>query len=77
MPDTINDEFKNKFSEELVRNVFRDSKRTELCLNEADVISMSKSERGVSIDETNLDPEAIMRLKKTTVLTGNHAVKNQ
>jgi hypothetical protein len=29
------------------------------------------------MDENHPDAEAFMRLKKTTVLTGNHAPKNQ
>jgi len=38
-----------------VKNVFRDCKRTQLCLNEEDIIHMSRSDRGMSIDETNID----------------------
>lgn len=50
----MNDEFKSKFSEEILKNVFRDGpKRTELCLNESDIISISRSDR-ISIDETNV-----------------------
>lgn len=33
LPENIDEEFKNRFSEELVKNVFRDSKRTELCVS--------------------------------------------
>ncbi len=68
-----------------MNNIFNDSKRTELCLNEQDILSFNKrSDRGFSIDETpeieaealkDITPEEIefMRLKKTTVLTGNHS----
>lgn len=72
LPEQISSEFKEKFSSELIKNVFRDQKRTELCLNEEDIINISRSERGESIDETNAD---VMRLKRTTVLTGNHTAK--
>ena len=74
--DKISDEFKSKFSDEVVKNVYREEKRTELCLNEADIISISRSDR-FSIDETNFNQEENggMSLKKTTVLTGNHAPK--
>lgn len=50
----MNQEFKDRYSDELVRNVFRDTKRNELCINEADIISMSRSDR-VSMDETHVD----------------------
>ncbi len=53
LPETISEDFKNKFSDELVKNVFRPSKRTELCLKEADIVSITRSDRGFSIDETN------------------------
>ena len=43
--DQVNTDLKGKLSEELVRNVFREEKRTELCVNEADIISISKSDR--------------------------------
>jgi hypothetical protein len=55
LPDSLGDEFKSRFSDELVRNVFREAKRTELCLNEADIISLSRSERGMSMEESNLN----------------------
>lgn len=38
LPESLGDEFKGRFSEELVKNVFREGKRTELCLNEADIV---------------------------------------
>jgi hypothetical protein len=43
LPDTLEDELKSRFSDELVRNVFRDNKRTELCLNEADINLIGKT----------------------------------
>jgi len=73
LPETISEDFKNRFSDELVRNVFRPVKRTELCLNEEDILNITRSDRGMSIDETNHGD--IMKLKKTTVLTGNHPTK--
>lgn len=38
---------------------------------------MTRSDRGVSMDETHPDAnqDNVMKLKKTTVLTGNHALK--
>jgi hypothetical protein len=74
LPQNLGQEFKDRFSEELVKNVFRDTKRSELSLNEADIIEISRSDRGYSIDDTN-NSDAFMKLKKTTVLTGNHASK--
>ena len=71
----MSDELKSKFSEELIKNVFREGpRRSELCINEADIISISRSDR-MSIDETHAEAEGVMKLKKTTVLTGNHAPK--
>ena len=43
--DQANAELKGKLSEELVKNVFREERRVELCLNEADIISISRSDR--------------------------------
>jgi hypothetical protein len=47
------DDFKSLFSEEILKNVFNEKKRNELCLNEEDILSLKKSERGYSIDEVN------------------------
>lgn len=56
--------------------MFRTSKRDELSLNDQEIVILAKSERGMSIDETsqgdNKSPDQVMRLKKTTILSGNH-----
>lgn len=71
--DQANNDLKTKFSEELVKNVFRDERRNELSLNEADIISISRSDRQSFDAEGHLsNQDSEMRLKKTTVLTGNH-----
>ena len=49
----MTDEFKSLFSEEMLKNVFNEKKRNELSLNEEDILSLKKSERGYSIDEVN------------------------
>jgi hypothetical protein len=51
LPDQISDEFKTNFSEEILKNVFNDAKRTELCLHEADVLLENSSDRGLSMDD--------------------------
>ena len=72
-----------QLTDEIFNNVFNESKRSELCINEQDILSMQKkSDRGFSIDESpeiedeegkEMTPSEIefMKLKKTTVLTGN------
>jgi hypothetical protein len=70
------------FTHEILRNVFNETKRGDLCIDEEDILSIKRSERGFSIDEgpelslnTNEEiKEEEMKLKKTTVLTGNHLV---
>jgi hypothetical protein len=57
--------------------VFNATKRTDLCIDEEDILSIKRSDRGFSIDEgpeLNLEEnkEDDMKLKRTTVLTGNH-----
>jgi hypothetical protein len=57
--------------------VFNTTKRTDLCIDEEDILSIKRSDRGFSIDEgpeLNLEEnkEDDMKLKRTTVLTGNH-----
>ena len=57
--------------------MFNASKRTDLCIDEEDILSIKRSDRGFSIDEgpeLNLEEnkEDDMKLKRTTVLTGNH-----
>ena len=78
LPDTMAPEFKSQFSEEILKNVFNGVKRTELCLNEEDTIALTK-DRVLSMDETskqtNDGTNAHMKLKKTTILSGNHAAK--
>lgn len=62
--------------------MFNQCKRGDLCIDEDDILSIKRSERGFSIDEgpelsLNSNEETKgdeMRLKKTTVLTGNHLV---
>jgi hypothetical protein len=50
----IPESLKKQFSVEIVNNVFNAEKRTELCLNEEDIISsqQKRSDRGFSIDES-------------------------
>ena len=57
--------------------MFNATKRTDLCIDEEDILSIKRSDRGFSIDEgpeLNLEyyKEDDMKLKRTTVLTGNH-----
>lgn len=57
--------------------MFNATKRTDLCIDEEDILSIKRSDRGFSIDEgpeLNLEEnkEDDMKLKRTTVLTGNH-----
>lgn len=57
--------------------MFNTTKRTDLCIDEEDILSIKRSDRGFSIDEgpeLNLEEnkEDEMKLKRTTVLTGNH-----
>jgi hypothetical protein len=80
----MGDALKSQLTPEIVNNVFNSAKRSELCINEQDILSLhKKSDRGFSIDESpeieaeegkEMTPTEIefMRLKKTTVLTGNH-----
>lgn len=77
--------FKTQFTDEMMKNVFNDTRRYELSIKEEDVLLAKRCDRGMSIDEgpEYADPpvgkdevellhEQHMRLKKTTVLTGNH-----
>lgn len=72
--------------------MFNEGRRYELSLKEEDVLLAKRSDRGMSIDEgpeyddkhvgkdeVQLlhEKEEFMRLKKTTVLTGNHALLNK
>jgi hypothetical protein len=82
--EQMGDTLKSLLTPEIVNNVFNPTKRSELCINEQDILSLHKrSDRGFSIDESpeieaeegkEMTPSEIefMRLKKTTVLTGNH-----
>lgn len=78
MPESL----QTNFTHEILRNVFNETKRGDLCIDEEDILSIKLSERGFSIDEgpelslnTNEEiKEEEMKLKKTTVLTGNHLV---
>ena len=84
IPEEMSATLKSHMTDEVLTNVFNNTKRNELCLNEQDILShFRKSDRGFSIDETpeneeeeqkELTPSELefMRLKKTTVLTGNH-----
>jgi hypothetical protein len=84
LPETLSDSLKGKLTDEIFNNVFNTEKRTELCLKESDILSQIKrSDRGYSIDESpEIEAEEqkemttseleFMKLKKTTVLTGNH-----
>ena len=77
-PEQMGDTLKSLLTPEIP------TKRSELCINEQDILSLhKKSDRGYSIDESpeilaeegkEMTPSEIefMRLKKTTVLTGNH-----
>ena len=80
LPEQISENFTSQFSDEILKNVFNETRRYELSLKEEDILLSKKSDRGFSIDEQpeyegkETDPD--MRLKKTTILTGNHtAVK--
>ena len=80
----MGDTLKSLLTPEIVNNVFNPTKRIELSINEHDILSIhKKSDRGFSIDESpEIEAEEgkemtsseieFMRLKKTTVLTGNH-----
>ena len=82
--EQMGDTLKSQLTPEIVNNVFNPTKRSELCINEQDILSLHKrSDRGFSIYESpeieaeegkEMTPSEIefMRLKKTTVLTGNH-----
>jgi hypothetical protein len=83
-PEHMGDPLKSLLTPEISHNVFNPTKCSELCINEQDILSLhKKSDRGYSIDESpeilaeegkEMTPSEIefMRLKKTTVLTGNH-----
>jgi hypothetical protein len=74
LPDTLT----APFNDEILKNVFNPTKRPELCIDEEDILSIKRSDRGFSIDEgpeLSLEEnkgEEDMKLKRTTVLTGNH-----
>ena len=81
LPLTLPETLSSPFNDEILKNVFNPSKRSELCIDEEDILSIQRSERGFSIDEgpelsleENKAGEGgdLMKLKKTTVLTGNH-----
>jgi hypothetical protein len=77
LPQSLPDTLTAPFNEEILKNVFNPTKRSELCIDEEDILSIKRSDRGFSIDE---GPELSleenkgedMKLKRTTVLTGNH-----
>jgi hypothetical protein len=77
LPQSLPETLTAPFNEEILKNVFNPTKRSELCIDEEDILSIKRSERGFSIDE---GPELSleenkgedMKLKRTTVLTGNH-----
>jgi hypothetical protein len=78
----LTESLQTNFTHEILRNVFHETKRGDLCIDAEDILSITRSERGFSIDEgpelslnTNEEiKEEEMKLKKTTVLTGNHLV---
>jgi len=83
LPETMSEAFTAQFSAEILKNVFNERRRYDLSVNEADMLS-AKNDRGLSIDEgPELSSEPlngeidVMKLKKTTVLTGNHALLKQ
>ena len=47
------EEFKSKYSEDILQNVFNTNKRDELSLNDNEIVILAKSEMGMSIDETS------------------------
>lgn len=51
LTDKISESFKNQFTEEIIKNVFNDTRRYELSLKEDSIIKAKKSDRGFSIDE--------------------------
>jgi hypothetical protein len=77
LPQSLPETLTAPFNEEILKNVFNPTKRSELCIDEEDILSIKRSDRGFSIDE---GPELSleenkgedMKLKRTTVLTGNH-----
>jgi hypothetical protein len=77
LPQSLPETLTAPFNEEILKNVFNLTKRSELCIDEEDILSIKRSDRGFSIDE---GPELSleekkgedMKLKRTTVLTGNH-----
>lgn len=83
LPDEMNPQFKSIFNDEIIKSVFNDTKRIDLSLAEEDIVSFHRSERGFSIDETaelaleDKDQDVVMQLKKTTILTGNHAASKR
>lgn len=85
LPESIPESFAEQFSQEIVKNVFNEKRRYELSLNEEDILMLSskKSDRGLSIDEgpqisdTSNGETDVLKLKKTTVLTGNHSLLKQ
>ena len=83
LPETMSEGFTGQFSQEILKNVFNEKRRYDLSVNEANMLS-AKNDRGLSIDEgpeLSSDPSNgeidVMKLKKTTVLTGNHALLKQ
>jgi hypothetical protein len=77
LPQSLPETLTAPFNEEILKNVFNPTKRSDLCIDEEDILSIKRSDRGFSIDE---GPELSleenkgedMKLKRTTVLTGNH-----
>ena len=84
----MKDDFKSQFSEEIVQSVFNQDKRSNLCITKEDSIftgaasttammggigaGLSQAARKVSFDSSPDQNNQVMKLKKTTILTGNH-----
>ena len=47
VPDTLSEDLKVRFSDELLKNVFRDAKRTSLCLGDSDFVKFAPGCRGI------------------------------
>ena len=85
LPEQIPDPFKTLFTDEILKNLFNEQRRNELSINEDDIVrrsdrGMSMSESGITFtdpalshqSDNHLNNEDFLKLKKTTVLTGNH-----
>lgn len=51
MTQQVPEQFSTQFTQEIMKNLFNVTKRDELSLNEEDIVSMKRSDRGFSIDE--------------------------